>query len=129
MKVRKNPIDMYQIILTALLITLTLLSGFADSQGFLHASNMWLDGRLVWPEVFKSALGFGLGILTYWICVRFLRELGILSPEIQTVIWFTVTIIGVALASGKFLHWRITEQIVAVIVILGVAWLMVRASG
>lgn len=120
---------MYQVILAALLITLTLLSGFADAQGFVHASKMWVDGNLVWLEVLKSALGFGLGILTYWICVRFLRELGILSPEIQTVIWFTVTIIGVAIASGKFLHWRITEQIVAIIVILGVAWLMVRASG
>lgn len=129
MRVRKSHIDMYQVILAALLITLTLLSGFADAQGFVHASKMWVDGNLVWLEVLKSALGFGLGILTYWICVRFLRELGILSPEIQTVIWFTVTIIGVAIASGKFLHWRITEQIVAIIVILGVAWLMVRASG
>ena len=129
MRIRKSHIDMYQVILAALLITLTLLSGFADAQGFVHASKMWVDGNLVWLEVLKSALGFGLGILTYWICVRFLRELGILSPEIQTVIWFTVTIIGVAIASGKFLHWRITEQIVAIIVILGVAWLMIRASG
>jgi hypothetical protein len=120
---------MYQIILAALLVTLTLISGFADAQGFIHASHMWLNGKLIWPEVFKSALGFGLGIVTYWICVRFLQGFRIFSPEIQTITWFTVTIIGVAMVSGKFLHWRITDQIIGIIVLFGVAWLLIRASG
>jgi len=46
-----------------LLIVLTLISGVADAQGFVHAANIWQGGKLIWPEVLKSALGFGIGIV------------------------------------------------------------------
>jgi len=120
---------MYQISLAVLLLMLTLISGLADAQGFIHASQMWQAGKLIWPEVLKSALGFGFGIVTYWICIRFLQEFRIFSPEIQTIGWFTVTIIGVALISSKFLQWRSMDQMVGIAVLLGVAWLLVRTSG
>jgi hypothetical protein len=112
-----------------LLIVLTLISGVADAQGFVHAANIWQSGKLVLPEVMKSALGFGIGILMYWICIRFLQDFRIFSPEIQTLAWFTATIIGVALFSGKFLHWDTINQIVGVLVLCGVAFLLFRTGG
>ena len=34
--------SIYQISIAVLLIVLTLISGLADAQGFVHASNIWL---------------------------------------------------------------------------------------
>jgi hypothetical protein len=119
----------HQIGSVVLLTALTLISGLADAQGFVHASMIWLNGKLIWPEVIKSASGFGLGVVAYWICIRYLQDFKIISPEIQTVGWFTVTIIGVAIFSGKFLHWRIVDQIVGIAVLLGMAWLLARSAG
>jgi len=121
--------SIYQTSIVALLIALTLISGLADAQGFIHASNVWLNGKLIWAEVIKSALGFGSGIVAYWICIRFLQGFRIISPEIQTVGWFTTTIIGVAMFSGKFLHWQIVDQMVGMAVLLGVVWLLARSAG
>ena len=118
-----------QVGIIVLLIVLTLISGVADAQGFVHAANIWQGGKLIWPEVMKSALGFAVGIVMYWICIRFLQDFRIFSPEIQTLAWFTVTIIGVALFSGKFLHWHTVDQIVGIAVLCGVAFLLFRAGG
>lgn len=112
-----------------LIVVLTLLSGWGDSQGFLHASNIWLGGKLVWSEFIKSALGFSLGLGMYWICIRFLQEFRIVSPEMQTLGWFTVTIVGVALFSGKFLQWHFIDQIVGIAILLGIGWLLYRTAG
>src|ERR1700720_2519197 len=99
MRLKGRNMSISQISIGVLLITITLISGLADAQGFIHASNIWLSGKLIWSEVFKSALGFGLGILAYWICIRFLQDFKIVSPEIQTLGWFTATILGVAFFS------------------------------
>jgi divalent metal cation (Fe/Co/Zn/Cd) transporter len=121
--------SMHLIGIAVLLFVLSLISGLADAQGFVHAANIWQGGKLVWPEVIKSALGFGGGIIAYWICIRFLQDFRIVSPEIQTLGWFTATIIGVALFSGKFLHWHIVDQLVGIVVLCGVAWLLFRTGG
>ena len=71
-----------------------------------------------------------------WILVRhssqaktlnFLQDFRIFSPEIQTLAWFTATIIGVALFSGKFLHWHVIDQIVGIAVLCGVVFLLFQA--
>lgn len=128
MRFRKSSISMQQLSITVLLLVLMVISGLADAQGFIHASSMWQNGKLILPEVSKSVAGFGVGIVAYWICIRFLQEFNILSPEIQTIIWFTVTIIGVAIVSGKFLHWRLVDQIVGVVVVISVVWLLLRTA-
>jgi hypothetical protein len=121
--------SMHLIGIAVLLFVLSLISGLADAQGFVHAANIWQGGKLVWPEVIKSALGFGGGIIAYWICIRFLQDFRIVSPEIQTLGWFTATIIGVALFSGKFLQCHIVDQLVGIVVLCGVALLLFRTGG
>jgi uncharacterized membrane protein len=129
MKFGRSNMSIQQIGIAVLILVITLISGLADAQGFVHAANIWQSGKLIWPEVLKSALGFGLGIVAYWICIRFLQDFRIVSPEIQTLGWFTATIIGVALFSGKFLQWHHVDQIVGIAVLCGVAWLMFRTGG
>ena len=111
-----------------LIVSLTLISGIGDSQGFIHAARMWQSRTIAWHELGQSALGFGVGIGTYWVAIKYLNELGVLSPEIQTLIWFGVTIVGVALISGKFLRWQTVDQVVAVLVLLGIGWLLFRTG-
>jgi hypothetical protein len=127
-EIKRKAMNIQQISRIVLLIALTLLSGFADAQGFVHASNIWLNGKLIWPEIMKSAAGFGVGIVAYWTCIKFLQDINIVSPEIQTIGWFTATIVGVAIFSGKFLHWRIADQVVGIVILLGVAWLLTRST-
>jgi len=112
-----------------IVLSLTLFSGWADSRGFLHASYVWENDRIVWAELAKSALGFTTGLSAYWIVLKFAKQMGIMSPELQTLGWFTVTIIGVALASGKFLEWSVLDKGVAVLVLLGIARLLLTSGG
>jgi hypothetical protein len=112
-----------------IILGLTLLSGYADSRGFLHAAKIWQGQQVLWSEVAKSGLGFGCGILLYWVVLKYLNEVRVVAPEIQTLVWFGVTIVGVALLSGKFVQWRSIDQGVAVAVLLGIGWLFVRVSG
>lgn len=109
-----------------LLAGLTLASGLGDAHGFVHASRMWVEGRLVWSEFARSAVGFGIGIGSYWIAVRDLARAGVLTPEVQTLLWFGVTIVGVAAVSGRFFAWRALDQAVAAFVLAGLGWLLVR---
>ena len=112
-----------------LILALTLLSGYADSQGFFHAANIWRDQQVSWSEVGKSGLGFGCGILLYWIALKYLSAAQVTTPEIQALVWFVVTMVGVALLSGKFAQWRIVDQGVAIAVLIGISWLFVRVGG
>jgi hypothetical protein len=109
-----------------LLVALTLASGMGDAHGFVHAARMWQDGRVVWRELWHSALGFTVGVGCYWIAVRDLVRAGVLAPEVQTLLWFSVTIVGVAIVSGRFLAWRVGDQALAVAVLAGLGWLLVR---
>jgi len=117
-----------QMKVVVLIIGLTLLSGFADAQGFLHAAHIWEEKQVIWSEVAKSALGFASGIILYWIVLKYLTA-HVAAPEVQTIIWFGVTIVGVAVVSGKFAQWRSTEQLVALSVVLGITWLLMRTGG
>jgi hypothetical protein len=115
--------------LLLIIIVISVLSGLADSQGFIHASKIWANNKLVWNEVGKSALGFAVGITLYWIVLKYMNAAGIVAPEIQTLIWFSITILGVAVISRSFFRWQTIDQLVGIAVLAGVAWLMVRTGG
>lgn len=114
--------------LVILIIVITVISGLADAQGFVHAAKIWQGDRFVWSELGKSALGFAIGLALYWVVIRYMQAVGLVAPEIQTVIWFTVTLVGIALASGKFFKWQLSEQLVAFAVVAGIAWLLFRTG-
>ena len=111
-----------------LLAVLTLASGLGDAHGFVHASRMWQDGRIVWGEFAQSALGFWIGIGSYWLAVRDLARAGLITPEVQTLLWFGVTIVGVAVVNGRFAGWRPLDQVVAAFVLAGLGFLLVRTA-
>ena len=106
----------------------TLLSALGDAEGFVHASKVWQDGRFVWSEAVKSALGFQFGVVMYWLALSKLSSIGVVQVELQTMFWFVATIIGVALISGRILRWPAIDQFVAVGVLVGVGWLLSRAG-
>lgn len=91
-----------QVKLWLIIIVLTVLSGIGDSQGFVHAAKVWVNDKLVWNELGKSALGFAVGISLYWIVIKYMNTAGIAAPEIQTILWFSITILGVAILSRNF---------------------------
>lgn len=112
-----------------IVIFLTLLTGYSDAQGFLHASNVWVKGKFVFAEALKSALWVLVALTVYWFALKYLAEIKTVSTEIQTLGWFVVTIVVIAILSGKFLQWQIIDQIVGVLVIIGVGWLLFRTGG
>jgi hypothetical protein len=109
-------------------IGLTLVSGLGDSYGFIHAARAWSGGAIVISELARSGLGFVIGIGSYWLVVRYLETLGVTSATVQTAGWFAVTLVGVALATGEFVRWPLIDQAVAVWVLLGLGWLLVRVE-
>ena len=117
-----------QIRLFAMVIALTILSGIGDSQGFLHAARVWRGGEPMWDEVVKSALGFAFGIVMYWIAIRYFQKSGVTMAETQTIVWFAITIVGVAALSGEFLRWRLADQLIAITTLGGIGWLMFRTA-
>ena len=116
-----------KLLYSLLVLVLTILSGYCDSQGFVHASNVWSNGRVVWNELMRSALGFMGGILLYWLVIRFLPHVGIArSTEAQTLGWFITAMIGISLSTGEFFQWNLLDRAVSVLVIIGLAWLLFR---
>ena len=111
-----------------LVLVLITLSGFADSLGFVYAAKIWQHGVLSWPDVGRSALGWVVGITLYVISLKYMARLGVTSAEIQTTVWFAMTIIGLVIFSGRFFSWPRLEQVVATLVLLGLGWLLVRTG-
>jgi len=111
-----------------LVLVLITLSGFADSLGFVYAAKIWQNGALSWPDVGRSALGWFVGITLYVISLKYMARLGVTSAEVQTAVWFAMTIIGVVIFSGRFFSWPRLEQVVATLVLLGLGWLLVRTG-
>lgn len=105
-----------------------LTSGYFDSLGFTHAAKIWPQGQPAWPEVAKSGVGFALGIAAYWLSLKFLDQLGVRSPLVQTLAWFGMVVVGVALAEGSFPKWNRADQAVAAGIVLGLGWLMTRTG-
>jgi hypothetical protein len=62
------------------------------------------------------------------ISLKYMARLGVTSAEIQTTVWFAMTIIGVVIFSGRFFSWPRLEQGVATLVLLGLGWLLVRTG-
>lgn len=111
------------------LIVLTLCSGMFDAQGFIYASKMWKDGALVKVAAGKSILFFFVGMTLYLFSLRFQQQVSVISPEFQSLFWFSVTLVGVAIINGKFMQWSNLDRVIALIILCGIGWLLVRTGG
>ena len=110
-----------------LFIFITMVTGFIDSLGFVYAAQIWQE-TISWLALTKSALCFAVGIGLYWLSLRYITQLGINTPELQVAIWFGVTLIGVAIVSGRFFNWLLLDQVVALSVLGGITWLLIRVG-
>jgi hypothetical protein len=111
------------------ILGLTLISGMGDALGFVHSARVWQEGKPVWAEFAKSTAGFAVGISAYWLAVRYLNQVGDFAPEAQTLAWFVVTIVGMAMVSRAFFAWPVSEQLVALSVVGSIGWLLFRTGG
>jgi hypothetical protein len=111
------------------LVTLTLVSGLCDAQGFVYAARMWEGGALVKTAAVKSLLYFQAGMTLYFYSLRFLQQANVVSPELQSLFWFSVTLIGVAVINGRAAQWSGIDRLVAVLVLCGIGWLLLRTGG
>ena len=114
--------------LSLLITSLMIASGVFDSLAFTYSSRMWQEGRLMFEPASKAAVSFAIGIGLYWAGIRYLGEAGVVLPEIQTLIWFGVTIIGVAILGGRLPQWHFVDQIIGANVIISLGWLITRTS-
>jgi len=112
-----------------LFVAFTALTGYADSQGFVHAARVWDDGHLVAREVLISGVAFVVGVVAYWVVVRFVSELGVRSALIQTMGWFAVTIAAVWLTEAGTQRWQLLDTATALVVVAGLGLLLYRAAG
>ena len=113
----------------ALVSVFTVITGYADSRGFVHASKVWAGSNLVWREVALSGVAFLIGVVAYWIVVRFAGELGVRSALLQTMGWFAVTIFAVALTDAGQHAWNLLDMATAGVVVSGLGLLLYRTAG
>ena len=115
-------------VLSALLVLLlTVTSGVMDARGFVYAGRAWPAGNIDWTAVAHSMLAFFAGISLYIGAVRFMQAMGINAVALQSGIWFVATAIGIAALDGTAAQWTRLQQLVALAVIAGLAWLITTA--
>jgi hypothetical protein len=98
-----------------------------DARGFVYAGRAWPDGSLDWTAVGQSLLAFFAGISLYLGAVRFMQTMGLNAVALQSGIWFVATAIGIAALDGSVSQWTRTQQGVALVVMLGLTWLISTA--
>jgi hypothetical protein len=108
-----------------LLVTgLTTLSGIMDARGFYYAPMAWPGGHLDGRYAALSIVCFVGGLSLYIVAVRFMQHVGVGSIAVQSAVWFVVTAVGIALLDGSVLQWSRAQQVVALLVFAGLAWLI-----
>lgn len=109
-------------------ILLTVLSGLADAHGFVHAARAFQANAVSTNDLALTVFYAGLGLISYLFAVRDLMRLGIDAPEIHMLFWLGVTIVGLAVLSGRFSQWAGVDRLVGATVVLGISWLIVRVD-
>ena len=83
------------------LFLLTALSAFFDAKGFVYAAQAWRDGALIPATAFRAVVFFLGGVSVYISTIGLQQRLGVHSAALQTLFWFAMTIIGIALLDGR----------------------------
>jgi hypothetical protein len=112
----------------AIIFVCTVALALADAVGFTQATQVWRGGVFAWSPAIKSAISFTIGIPLYWWVIYHLDRVGVSAPELQVSGYFAVTIVLVAILSGRFATWALSDKIVAVVVLIGLLWLVARVE-
>lgn len=112
----------------ALVLVLTILSGIMDARGFVYAARAWPEGRLDSRLALASMAAFFAGLSLYIVSVRFMQAFGLHGVALQAALWFVVTAVGVAAMDGSVLQWTRAQQLVALSLVGGLAWLIGTTS-
>jgi len=107
-------------------VVFTLTSGVLDAFGFVHASRAWRHDHVVMREVGWTFAYFLAGIAAYLFVVRHLSRLGVTATELQTLMWFGVTVLGVAVIQRSLGDWTNADRLVALVAVASVGWLVSR---
>ena len=116
------------IIKYVLLVVLTVASAFGDSRGFIYSYRAWNNPTVNWTDIWLALVGYGFGIATWLIAVKYLREVGGLGVSTQAIAWFLLTILRVAIASGDFMRWSIVDKSLSIVCLASFALLVYRTS-
>lgn len=115
-------------VVLAALIALTAASAFLDAKGFVYAARAWREGSLDW-RIGAISFSFTMaGVALYIFSIGLHQKLGIQSAAVQSVFWFAMTVIGIALLDGSIAQWSWAQRFVAAAVSVGIGWLLVTAS-
>ena len=106
---------------------LTIASGLLDARGFVYAAQAWPGGQLDLKMGLASLLSFAGGVSAYIVAIKFMQNAGIHGVALQSGIWFVATAIGIAALDGSVVQWTRLQQAVALVVMLGLAWLIATA--
>ncbi len=119
---------MNRLLAGTLVLVLTILSGLMDARGFVYAARAWPDGRLDARLAIASMAAFFAGLSLYIVSVRFMQTFGLHGVALQSALWFVVTAVGVAAMDGSVIAWTRAQQIVALGLVAGLAWLIATTS-
>jgi hypothetical protein len=107
---------------------LTSLSGVLDARGFIYASRAWPDGQFDLRWGASAVVTFIGGMSCYVLAVRFMNGLGVQGAALQSALWFVMTAVGVAVMDASILNWTRTQQVVAMLVAVGLGWLLATTA-
>ncbi len=110
------------------LIIATALSAYFDAKGFVYASQSWKQGSLLIATSLLSLVTFIGGVALYIVSIGFQQRLGVQSAAMQSIFWFAMTVVGIALMDGTITQWSISQRVVGALVTIGIGWLLVSAS-
>ena len=75
-----------------------------------------------------AVLAFVGCLSCYVVAVRFMQGAGIQGVALQSALWFVVTGIGVAIMDASIMQWSRTQQVVGVLVAVGLCWLIASTT-
>ena len=115
-------------LLAATILLLTALSAFFDAKGFVYASQSWKAGSLIIGTSLLALVYFVLGVTLYIASIGFQQRLGVHSAALQSIFWFAMTVVGIALLDGSIAQWSAAERVVGAGVSVGIGWLLISTS-
>ncbi len=108
-------------------IAITIIASAIESFAFMYSFEAIKQGVAV--RLLVTSLGlYIVGILVDYFALYVMSKSGTFAPELLAMIFMTSVIIGIALISGNFFTWKLVDQIVAVAVVVGIAWLSFRTE-